>query len=346
MTPENENKYTTKQTIGIAIALFLVITLIGTIGYMIIGELSFIDALYMTIITISTVGYKEVGTHDFDTHEKLFTIFMIILSVGTIAYVGSTMIRFVTDGELKYYLKVRKVEKKISQLKNHVIVVGYGRNGEQAVAELRENGMECVVIEKRENVIEHVKETPNLLYIKGDATQEDVLDKVQIREAKALVVTLPDDADNVFVVLTVRNVNKNIAIISRASEVRSVKKLELAGANNVIMPELIGGQQMAKLVHQPNIIEFMDNVLLQKVKDVQLVEIPCEQMFEDFDGKSIGELKIREHSGVNIIGIKSGNMKYIFNPDASTVLYRAYKLFVMGNYTQIANLKKWLETGE
>ncbi|MBP1637296.1 MAG: potassium uptake protein, TrkA family [Bacteroidetes bacterium] len=337
---------TSNKAIRTGVLLLIVIITIGTFGYMFFEGLSFLDGLYMTVITISTVGYKEVGKHEFDAAGKIFTIFLILTSLGTLAYIGSTLMRFVIDGDLKHYLKLYKVDKKIQQLKNHVIVVGYGRNGEQAVTELRENNVDCVVIERRENVISRIEDDVALLYIKGDATQEDVLEKARVTEAKAIIITLPEDADNVFVVLSVRNLNKNIAIISRASEMRSVKKLKLAGANNVIMPELIGGQQMAKLVHQPDVIEFLDYVLLQKSKDVQLVEISCEKLLPKFDGKSIGELKIREHSGANIIGVKSESMNYFFNPDSSTTLTRDHKLFVLGNPEQVINLKKWIQFGE
>lgn len=346
MAEYEKYQQTSNKAIRIGVFLFLGILIIGTAGYMCFENLSFLDGLYMTVITISTVGYKEVGDHDFQTAGKIFTIFLILISLGTIAYIVSTLMRFVVDGELKQYLKLYKVDKKIQQLKNHVIVVGYGRNGEQAVTDLRENNVACVIIERRENVISRIEEDAALLFIKGDATQEDILEKARVSYAKAIIITLPEDADNVFVVLSVRNLSKDIVIISRASEMRSVKKLTLAGANNVIMPELIGGQQMAKLVHQPDVVEFLDNVLLQRSKDVQLVEIFCENLSKAFVGKSIGDLKIREHSGANIIGIKTADLKYIFNPDASTILTDEFKLFVLGNPEQISNLKKWLEFGE
>ncbi|VBB43064.1 K+ transport system, NAD-binding component [uncultured Paludibacter sp.] len=346
MSEYQKFQQTSNKAIRTGVLLLFSILIIGTAGYMSLEGLSFLDGLYMSVITISTVGFKEVGNHEFDAVGKVFTIFLILISLGTLAYIGSTLIRFIVDGELKHYLKLHKVDKKIQQLKNHVIVVGYGRNGEQAVTELRENNVDCVVIEKRENVIARIEEDNSLLYIKGDATQEDILEKARVRDAKAIIITLPEDADNVFVVLSVRSLSKNMVIISRASEMRSVKKLRLAGANNVIMPELIGGQQMAKLVHQPDIVEFLDSVLLQKSKDVQLVEISCENLSKSFDGKSIGDLKIREHSGANIVGIKSANMKYIFNPDPTTILTNEIKLFVLGNPEQIANLKNWLEFGK
>lgn len=337
---------TSNKALRIGTLLVLSVIAIGTVGYMYFENMNFLDGIYMTIITISTVGFKEVGKHEFHATGKIFTIFLILISLGALAYIGTSIIRFIIDGELLHYLKTIRVNKRIQKLENHVIVVGYGRNGEQSVTELSENNIECVIIEKRENVIERIEDDDTLLYIKGDATQEEVLERARVGVAKAIIITLPDDANNVFVVLSVRNVNPDIKIISRASEIRSVKKLRLAGADNVIMPELIGGQQMAKLVHQPDVVEFLDYVLLQKTKDVQLVEISCDELATHFVGKSIAELKIREHSGANIIGIKSESMKYYFNPDPSTAITHDHKLFVLGNPTQIASLKKWVQSGE
>ncbi len=344
--PEKFHQFQRESNKALRIGTFLVLSIIviGTFGYMIIEHLSLIDGLYMTVITISTVGYKEVGEQPFGTVGKVFTIFLILISLGSLAYIGSAIIRFIMNGELKHYLKLYKVDKKIQHLKDHVIIVGYGRNGEQAALELSENNVDFVIIDNRESVIARIDENPALLYVKGEAMQEETLEKAGIHNAKAIIITSPDDADNVYTVLTIRNLNKDATIISRASELRSVKKLKLAGANNVIMPEIIGGQQMAKLVHQPDVVEFLDYVLLQKSKDVQLVELSCEDLSPAFEGKSIAALNVREKSGANIIGIKSASMKYFFNPDPSTILTKDHKLFVLGNPVQINNLKEWMES--
>jgi len=160
----------------------------------------------MTIITISTVGFKHVG-HDPTELGKVFTIGLIIFSLGSLAYVGSNMARFIFDGELANYIKTYRVDKRIAKLKDHVIIVGYGRNGEQAAMELEENGVPFVILDKRENVISRVRINENLLYIKGDATHEETLEQARIHQARALIATTPNDADNVFVVLTARSMN-------------------------------------------------------------------------------------------------------------------------------------------
>jgi voltage-gated potassium channel len=344
---EQYNKFhqASSRTLKIGIALLVSIVTIGSVGYHYLEDLNFLDSIYMTFITISTVGFKEVGAPLTDL-GKIFTIGLIISSLGSFAYVGSNLARFVFDGELANYIKTYKVDKKIAKLKDHVIIVGYGRNGEQAAMELAEHGVKFVIVDKRDNVISRVREHPNLLYLKGDATHEDVLAQAKIQDARALIATTPNDADNVFVVLTARSINPGLTVISRASELESQMKLKRAGASNVIMPERIGGQRMAKLVHQPDVVEFLEYILLQKTQDVSLEELSCKNLANCFIGKSISELKVREISGANIIGIKISGARYVFNPDPQMILSRNDQLFVLGNPEQIERLKVAMVTEE
>ena len=345
ITSQQYNKFqeVSSRTIKIGIGLLLSILIVGAAGYYYIEDMTLLDSIYMTVITVSTVGFKEVGSHPLSADGKVFTIALIISSLGSLAYVGSNMARFIFDGELANYIKTYRVDKKIAKLKNHVIIVGYGRNGEQAAMELAENGVEFVILDKRDNVISRVRQNQELLYIKGDATHEEVLEQARIYDARALIATTPNDADNVFVVLTARSMNPGLTVISRASELESQMKLKRAGATNVIMPERIGGQRMAKLVHQPDVVEFLEYILLQKTEDVNLEELSCTNLSQRFVGKSISELKVREVSGANIIGIKISGARYVFNPDPQMILSRNDQLFVLGNPEQISKLKEWME---
>ena len=342
----NKFQEASSRTLKIGIGLMVSIVTFGTVGYHLIEEMNILDSLYMTVITVSTVGFKEVGSEPLSPQGKIFTIGLIISSLGSLAYVGSNLARFVFDGELANYIKTYRVDKKIAKLKNHVIIVGYGRNGEQAAMELAEHGVDFVIVDKRDNVISRIRQHPELLYIKGDATHEDILEQVRINEARALIATTPNDADNVFVVLTARSMNPGLTVISRASELESQMKLKRAGATNVIMPERIGGQRMAKLVHQPDVVEFLEYILLQKTKDVSLEEVSCKSLAQQFVGKSIGDLKVREVSGANIIGIKISGARYVFNPDPKMILSRNDQLFVLGNPEQISKLREWMANGE
>ncbi|WP_297089473.1 potassium channel protein [uncultured Draconibacterium sp.] len=339
----NKFQEVSSRTIKVGVGLLISILTFGTAGYYYIEDLTLLESLYMTVITISTVGFKHVG-HDPSENGMIFTIILIIMSLGSLAYVGSNMARFIFDGELANYIKTYRVDKKIAKLKDHVIIVGYGRNGEQAAMELAENEVEFVILDKRDNVISRVRSNPELLYIKGDATHEETLEQAGIHRAKALIATTPNDADNVFVVLTARSMNPGLTVISRASELESQMKLKRAGATNVIMPERIGGQRMAKLVHQPDVVEFIEYILLQKSRDVSLEEVSCKKLAQRFVGKSIADLKVREYTGANIIGIKISGARYVFNPDPQMILSRNDQLFVLGNPAQIKRLQEVMES--
>ncbi len=339
--PYNKFQKASSKTIRTGIVLLLLLVTSGTLFYWIHEQYPLIDAFFMTIITISTVGFGMI--HPLSDAGKLFTSGLIMFSLGGLAWVGSNMARFIFDGELKNYLKTYRVDKKIMQLKDHTIIVGFGRNGEQAAMELKDAGVDFVIVEKRENVLARVREDESLLYIQGDATREETLFQARIEHAKALIATTPNDADNVFVVLTARSINPALKIISRASEIESITKLRRAGATNVIMPERIGGQRMAKLVTQPDVVEFLEYILLQQSKDVSLEEISCTHMAAHFVNKALKTLRARDKSGINIVGIKISGAKYVFNPDPELTLSRGDQLFVLGSPSQVNEFRNVLE---
>lgn len=327
----------------IALGLLIGIITIGVAGYMVLEEFTFSDAFYMTIQTISTVGFNEVN--ELTVVGEYFTSFLIIFSFGTFAYAITTFTRYVVDGALGNYYKSRKLKNKIHKLTNHVIVCGYGRNGRQAVAELKEHGEIIVVIEKSEAALADLQIEPQLLYLVGDATHDEVLESVQITQAKALLTTFPVDADNLFVVLTARQMNPTLTIISRASEEHSDTKLKRAGATNVLMPDRIGGQRMAKLVSQPDVIEFLEYIMLQSAENVSLAELSCNRLNACFEGKSIRELDIRNESGANIIGLKRSDSSFLINPLPEVQLSVSDKLFVLGTPSQVTRLEKIMFEG-
>ncbi len=327
-------------------AVFLMIStiIVGTSGYMFLNSgLSFIDALYMTVITVTTVGFQEVYT--LSVVGKLFTIFLILVSFGIFGYLASTVTRFILDGVFRKNLKKLNTVKQISKLKKHVIVVGFGRNGRQASIELLKHGEKVVVIDAKESSIEAIRAIPGLLPVQGDATLEEILEKANIEEAKALITAIPSDAENVYVVLTAREMNPNLRIISRSSNSQSDNKLKRAGAHNVIMPDRLGGQHMAKLVAQPDIIEFIDHILLQSADGVNLVEISCKDLSGCFAGASIKNLNVRNRSGANIIGLRKEDGTYVYNPSAELVLNNKHHLFVLGTRQQIKSLQDILLHG-
>jgi voltage-gated potassium channel len=197
-----------------------------------------------------------------------------------------------------------------------------------------------VVIENNEKAIAELREQENYLFIEGDATRDEILEEAGIAKARALITTLPLDAANVFVVLTARELQPELKIISRASEDTSEGKLRRAGANNVIMPDKIGGTHMATLVTRPDVLEFIDHITGRI--NIRLEEIQCNNLLEAYKGKTIRELEIRNKTGANIIGFKTSDGEYIVNPQPDTVMKPNSKLFVLGTRLQVEELVKIL----
>jgi voltage-gated potassium channel len=337
----NQFEKQTSKTFRIAIILVSSVFICGLIGFHFIEGYGFIDSLYMTVLSVSTVGFEVV--RPLSPQGKLFVSCLIIFSLGSFTFVGSSIVRFFLDGEFIKKLKTNRVSKRIEKLTDHVIICGYGRNGEQAALELTDHNQPFVIIERRDNVISRIQEDPNLLFIQGDATNEEVLRTAGIDHARALIATTPNDADNMFVVLTARSMNPDLTIISRASEIGSDTKLRRAGATNVIMPERMGGQRMARLVTQPDVVEFMEYILLQRNRDISIHEVQCRNMAKANQGKTIGALSLGSITGTTIIGLKNSEGKYIFNPGSDYVLSLEDQLFVLGSPEQVLNLNSYLE---
>jgi voltage-gated potassium channel len=320
--------------------ILLSVWVIGTIGYIVIDDYSLFDAFYMTVITVATVGYGEVAP--LSHAGKLFTAFLIITSFGTFAYAVSSITKFVIDGEFNEFFKNRKLNATIDKISDHVIICGYGRNGRQAAQVLKKHHKRFVVIENSATLTSALNHKFSELVITGDSTQDEVLIKAGILRAKAIITTLPVDADNLFIVLSARNLNKNLTIISRASEDNSDTKLKIAGADNVIMPDKVGGAHMASLVMKPDVMEFIDHITAEGGDNISLEEISFERIPDELKNKTLKDLEIRNRSGANIIGYKTAKGEYIINPSADTLVIPDSKLFVLGTPEQITVLKQIL----
>ncbi|MEX0287594.1 MAG: TrkA family potassium uptake protein, partial [Flavobacteriaceae bacterium] len=265
-----------RSKIYIALTLLVVVLLIGVFGYRYISDYSWLDALYMTIITVTTVGFKEVRPLGAD--DKIFTVLLIVSSVFIFAYALSVITEYILGKNSLQLLKKRKVKNKIKSLSDHVIICGYGRNGMQAAERLNAYKRPFVVIEKDKKVLE--KHEGEVLFVEGDANDDEVLKQAGIERAQYLITAMPDDASNLFVVLSARQMNERLFIISRASLVTSQKKLELAGANKVIMPDKIGGDHMASLVVIPDLITFMDKLSVEGEHTTNLEEVAIEDFLD------------------------------------------------------------------
>lgn len=325
-----------RSKIYIAIALMVVVLMTGVVGYRNLSDLSWIDAIYMTVITITTVGFTEVGP--MSPQAKVFTVFLIIASVFIFAYAISVITEYILSRNSLEILKKKKVKNKINALSNHVIICGFGRNGNQAATRLKAYKKPFVVVEKDKDVIERYSDS--VLFVEGDANEDEVLMEAGIEHAHYIITTLPDDAANLFVVLSARQLNKKLNIISRASQITSQKKLRLAGANQVIMPDKIGGDHMASLVVMPDLISFMDELSLEGEHTTNLEEVAIEEISEEGECNSLRDLDLRRKTGCTIIGYIAPDGKYTINPEADMQLQPKSKVIVLGRPEQIRKLNE------
>lgn len=328
-----------ESRIRLALALIVLVFLSGVVGFRYLYDYTWVDALYMTIITISTVGYGEV--QPMDAYGKIFTSIFIISGLFIFGFGLSTITEHILNKNDIGNLKRKRMKKRIESFNNHVILCGYGQNGKQAAQKLINYNKDFVVIDENEEVF-HEWEDDRITYLVGNATEDEVLNNAGIERASTLICALPRDADNLFIVLSGRQLNKDLTIISRATEENSYKKLKLAGADNVIMPDRIGGSHMASLVVVPDLVEFLDNLSVSGQQDsINVEQIPFSKICSDGIEKTIAETDIRRKTGCSIIGYKSPTGNYIVNPEPETKLEKESKLIMIGRPEQIERLKKY-----
>ncbi|MBE2230122.1 MAG: potassium channel protein [Chitinophagaceae bacterium] len=330
-------KYSTYKLLQPFIVLH-VIVVTGILGYMIIEKSNFSDAVYMTTITITTVGYGEVIP--LSEAGRLFTIFLLIASWLTYAFVITRITQFVVSGELNQYFKNRKLMREIARLQDHVIICGYGRNGNQAANILTAHQVPFIVIEKDEHLVQRVDaEGTGIIRLEGDATDDDILRAAGVERARALITTLPADAQNVFIVLSARSLNPRLKIISRASESTSVAKLKKAGADNVIMPDFIGGTHMATLISKPDVVEFIDFLSGEQGHSIHMESVSFDDLPGSLRDKSLHDVMGWKKTGVNCIGIKDKDGNFMINPPEDTYITPGMRVIVLGTIEQIRAMK-------
>jgi voltage-gated potassium channel len=266
---------------------------------------------------------------------------LILGTFGTFAYLISTITSLIASGELGRNIKKYKLIDQINVMENHVVVCGLGRVGIQVANDLKFAGFQVIVIEeKTEGKQDLLNSFPS---VSGDATRDEVLNQANIEKARSLIACLPNDADNLFIVLTAKAINPNLQIISRASQRSSVAKIKMAGAHHVIMPDSIGGTHMASIVSTPEVIEFLDQIRLEGQHGANIEGISFDQLPEKYRGKTLLELDLKKQTGATIVGFKSNDGSYAINPEESTRIEEKSTLFVLGNAQQIKNVNQFFE---
>lgn len=323
------NRILRQLQFGLSILLLTII--VGTFGYIIIEKWHILDAFYMTVITITTTGFEEV--HPLSQAGRLFTIIIIVMGIGSIAYIGGRAAQLVFETQI---YRRRKMSKKVDEIKNHFIVCGYGRMGRFICEELKEANSDFVVIENDQQKIDKLL-SRGLMFVNGDATMDDVLISAGIKRAKGLVAVLSSDAENVFATLSSKVLNPDIYIVSRAIEEETESKLVKAGANRVVKPYEIGGTRMAELLLRPGVIEFIDSIAREKNVDLNIEEVIVHPD-STIVGKTLAELPIREEMNIIIVSIYRKSGKFVYNPLSSSKINAGDKLIAIGERSSLQKL--------
>jgi voltage-gated potassium channel len=323
-----------KRFLAVLIIIALVI-IYGTAGFMLIQKLSFIDSLYMTFITMTTVGFGLIKP--LSSIGKIFVITLIIAGVSVVGFTVSVLVQYSVEGFLSDYFGRRRMNKHIEKLSGHYIIAGYGRVGHQIAIEFAKAKKKFVVIENDpEKINELVNES--VLFIEGDATQDDILIEAGVKEAKGLIAALNTDADNVFIILTARGLSKDIKVVARASTAEAEPKLISAGANRVISPYSIGARRMAALLLQPVVSDYLDLVTHGDVLAYRLEEFKINEGSQ-LDDKSIEDIHIRRKTGALVLAIKrDGELNT--NPKPDYALKANDRLVALGTSDQLEELEK------
>jgi voltage-gated potassium channel len=330
-----------RRRLAFAFLLMLGLVAISVCGYIWLGSgVSFLDALYMAVITISTIGYTEVVDTSHNPLLRVFNMGVILLGWGLSAYVLASVTTFLVEGEITNIFWRRKMQKKISELKDHYIVCALGDTGRHAVEELQKTGTPYVVVESHEDNVKKVREDSSgqfneMLYLIGDATDDQVLEDAGIARAKGLITALSVDKDNLVITVMVRQKSPNIRIVARCTDPKYADKLVKAGANATVSPNMIGGLRMASEMLRPHVVGFLDMMLKQKGHALRIEEIEVEAL-STWVGKTLGELNLREHFNILPMAIKGKDQEsMVMNPPDRTTMSAGAILIVMGDMEDI-----------
>ncbi len=320
-----------KRVLSILAVLFLVI-IVGTLGFVFIEKWTVFESLWQTVITLSTVGFGEL--REMSDSGRFFTIILIMVGFAVFGYSLTALTRIIVEGEIKNVFRNKKMGKDISNLNNHIIICGYGRLGKYVFSELENRERPSVIIEANEIIGEELQDGHRLVVI-GDATEDEVLIRAGIKNAMGLIAALTDDVKNLFVTLTARKLNPSLTIVTKAEDENSESKLLSAGADKVISPAQIGGRRMARILTNPEVINFLDVVVSEQDMDLSMREIKINKN-SVIDGMAIKDANIPRE--IKIIGLKKEDGKMVINPPADTILQVDNVLILLGENTYIKKL--------
>jgi len=330
-----------KRRLALVVLAIILVVLSGSLGYYLLyeGNQTFMDCLYMTVIAITSVGFGEVTPVTGNVPVEIFTMLLITFGMGIILYGISTLTALLIEGELSGILRKNKMKKQISKLKNHYIVCGGGETGLPLLQELVKNRETVVLIERDEEKLENCQVIENLLYIKGDATDDQNLIEAGIANAAGIVIGLPSDKDNLYVTMTARMFNKKLRIISKMTNPKIQAKLKKAGADSVVSPNMIGALRLASEMIRPTVVNFLDSMLRSNQGNLRIHQISVSEGSANI-GKSIIETGLKDRFNLLVLGAKENDGEIEFNPPAARPLAAGSTLIVMGDVDDIAKARE------
>ena len=318
----------------IAVVWVLGVLILGTVGYMLIEHLSFVDALYTTVDMMATVGSTA---HPLSTAGRLFTVLVLVLGVGSLLYAFGVGMEFMIEGHLNKAIRRRFMHRKIDALRDHYIVCGYGRVGSQIAEDFAARKVPFVIIDEKEELIERCIER-GYLVVEGDATSDEVLREAGIQRAKCLLAATDNDANNIYITLSARHLNQKLFIVARANHDETEEKLKLAGADRVISPYTIGGHRMATLALQPAVVEFLDAITRAGNIELAVQEVilsPASSLI----GKTMAVAQNTMKDGTMIVALKKEG-KLLTGTRTQLSIEAGDAIIVVGAPEQLASLRR------
>jgi voltage-gated potassium channel len=302
-------------------------------GLMHIEGWDFFDSLYMTI---TTVGYGEV--HPLSQTGRGLMMLVIVTGVGSFFYLAGAMVQLVVEGHIQNLFGRRWMRRTIGNLKDHVIICGYGRIGSIVAREIMREHQELVVIERNPALVEELAQN-NILHVAGDATKDETLAAAGLQSAKSIVISLNEASANLYVTLSARQLNPNLHIVARCDSLENTEKLKRAGANQVMYPHLTGGMRMAQSVLRPTVVDFMNLAMRGDCQDLHMEELTIGPESEVI-GKNLVESQLRQRFNIIVIGIKKTDGRMLFNPQSQEVLSAGETLILVGSRGSLSELQK------
>ncbi len=331
-----------KHRLQLVILLIILVILAGTLGYyaMFGGKYTIMDCLYMTVISITSVGYGEIIEISGNVPAEIFTMCLITFGMAIILYGLGAMTALLIEGELSGILRKNKMEKAIGKLKNHIIVCGGGQTGLPVIQELVKNKESVVMIEANQEAIDRcLTFVEDLLYINGDATEDENLLAAGIETANGIAICLPSDKDNLYITMASRMLNSKVRIISSLVNLKLMPKLNKAGANSVVSPNTIGALRIASEMIRPTVVDFLDSMLRSKQGNLRIHQIVVTQNTVSI-GKTLGESGLAERFNLLVLGAKRPGQAIEFNPPPDISIDPGLILIVMGEVGDIAAARK------